>query len=169
MTKRLSLATHESAHALAGLLLGRPMACAIFDENTGLSGGDERVKARPVPENYTPEKLDASHTGTPLNELLRDAVVTAAGATAVHLAGRTYGAVLLTPHDEQIIRSQCREAFPESDFMAESAFVEFSIARARVLLGKHWGMLLRVAGALDKESYLSSDDVARVAFPEVTP
>jgi hypothetical protein len=167
MPRLHEVAIHEAGHALAGLLSGKEYGAVIHKhDDGGLSGtaGPGELNEPPNPDNYKQDRLAPQFLFRKLPELLTEAVIYAAGCTAVALA-QFEREVYVTAGDRELITATARQAFTETDFEVERAWAQLAITQARVLLVPRMETVERIAAALEERGRLTAAEVAALAVP----
>lgn len=161
-------AIHEAGHAVAGLLLGRSLACTLFDGGGGACAPTEPPAPATAPDFsvHTPERLHGRWTGKPMAAVLDDCAIYASGKVAeaivvTNAAGP--GFVTVTGPDAQLIESAATAALDRyPSIEAANAWRQLATACAWRLLRPHAGSLRAIASELQQRRSLTAADVAEI-------
>jgi ATP-dependent Zn protease len=166
MSPREKTALHEAGHCVTAHLLGLRYGATLYQDGGGCAGiGDQSTP--PTHSEFTPKEYQESYERQTLQEVMDDAIITAAGTVAVAL-GAYETLAFPSGADRMLLSAAARSAFKGCHPNVEQAFIALAIAQARALLSDHWQAVERVAQALNERGSLEADDVARL-IAEATP
>lgn len=161
-------AIHEAGHAVAGLLLGHPMACTLFDGGGGAATPESPPDPATAPDFsvHTPERLRGRWTGKPMAAVLDDCAIYAAGRVAEAIVCTNAvgpGFVVVDGPDAQMIESAAVEALDRyPSIEGANAWRQLATACAWRLIRPHADSIRAVARELKKRRSLTAGDVARI-------
>ena len=155
-------AIHESGHALAGLLTGKPYGCALHVGGGSAGPGDNRTE--PDWSLYTPEGQAGHYDGCAVRDIIADAVILAAGEVAERLdAGSAYIGPIASRGDRVRLAEGARKILQgEVDHATVEAWSAFVGAAARRRLGPHLESIRSITRELKKRRSLTAGDVAQI-------
>ena len=162
------VACHEAGHAVAGLLLGHPMACTLFDGGGGATTPETPPDPATAPDFsvHTPERLHGRWTGKPTAAVLDDCAIYAAGRVAeaiVYTNAAGPGFVVVDGPDAALIETAAVEALDRyPSIEAANAWRQLATACAWRLLRPHAASLLAIASELHLRRTLTAGDVAEI-------
>lgn len=151
-------AFHEAGHCVAAHAIGLEYGAILFDDKRAQAGPDAALDRPATAEQYGQRRLDAGYQADTLENVMRDALVTAAGVVAEAMA-TCKSSIILYGADHRMIEAAAR-SLPYMDHEGERCFAGMAVARARNLLHERWPAVERVAQALEERRRLSSADVA---------
>lgn len=166
--KSWRVAVHEGGHAVAGLLLGHPMACTLFDGGGGATTPESPPDPATAPDFHvhTPQRLHGRWTGKPMAAILDDCAIYAAGrvAEAIVCTNATGpGFVTVDGPDAQMIESAAVEALDRyPSIEAANAWRQLATACAWRLIRPHADSIRAVAFALHLRRTLTATEVAEI-------
>jgi hypothetical protein len=166
MFTRHQIATHESGHAVAALLLGRPYGCIIDPgESGGRAGPDTTDLTAPTKAaDYSAEALAGTYGDADLRDTLDFAAITAAGRVAEGLdAGENRRFVFVSGFDARLIDAAAFAVLGDDAGPHElREFHRLCLARAWRLLAPVWFRVQSVAAALSQRGRLTADQVREI-------
>lgn len=162
------VAVHEGGHAVAGLLLGHPMACTLFDGGGGACAPTEPPDPATAPDFsvHTPERLHGRWTGKPMAAVLDDCAIYASGKVAeAIICHRAIGPgfVTVSGPDAVLIESAAVEALDRyPSIEGANAWRQLATACSWRLIRPHLASIRAVASELQERRSLTADAVFEI-------